>query len=160
MGILYFIMVFKNGFPIFCRIGWICEYWGIVRVFVIFKEKLFKASVVFRFDMSTIFFRFIWSLLIDLLENKDFTAFSSNVNEGIKAVLLFKRKDFTRTKSTKSTKSIKSIKSKKRIKSTKRQTNDFLLLRCFYAHENAVFFVLHTKKHKKHIKNIKTQISE
>ena len=157
MGILYFIMVFKNGLPIFCRIGWICEYWGIVRVFIIFKEKLFKVSFVFRFDMSTISFRFIWSLLIDLLENKDFTAFSSNVNEGIKAVLFFKRKDFTRTKSTKSTKSIKSI------KSTKRQTNDFLLLRCFYAHENTVFFVLHTKKHKKHkkhIKNIKTQISE
>ena len=58
---------------------------------------------------------------------------------------------------------MKSIKSINSIKSTKRQTNDFLLLRCFYAHKNAVFFVSHTKKHKKHkkhIKSIKTQISE
>ena len=30
--------------------------------------------------------------------------FSSNLNEGIKAVLFFLRKDFTHTKSTKSTK--------------------------------------------------------
>ena len=29
------------------------------------------------------------------------TKISSNINEGIKAVLFFKRKDFTRTKSTK-----------------------------------------------------------
>ena len=47
-----------------------------------------------------------------------------------------------------------------RIKSTKRQASDFLFLRYFYAHKNAAFFVLHTKKHKKHIKSIKTQISE
>ena len=48
------------------------------------------------------------------------------------------------------------------IKSTKCQTNDFLL-RCFYVHKNAVFFVSHTKKHKKHkkhIKSTKTQINE
>ena len=56
--------------------------------------------------------------------------------------------DFTRTKSIKST------------KSTKRQTSEFLPLRCFYAHKNAVFFVLHKKKHKKRIKSIKTQISD
>ena len=42
------------------------------------------------------------------------------------------------------------IKSIKSTKSTKRQTSDFLPLRCFYAHKNAVFFVSHTKKHKKH----------
>ena len=76
----------------------------------------------------------------------------------------------------KSTKSIKSKqvtfllldvfdvhKSVNSIKSTKRQTNDSLLLRCFYAHKNAVFFVSHTKKrkkHKKHTKNIKADISE
>ena len=38
-----------------------------------------------------------------LFAGKTFLAavFSSNVNEGIKAVLFFKRKDFTRTKSTK-----------------------------------------------------------
>ena len=72
----------------------------------------------------------------------------------------FSRKDFTHTKSTKS------------IKSTKTQINDFhsdvfythikhkkhknhksfLLVRCFYAHKNNVFFV--------HIKSIKTHISE
>ena len=45
---------------------------------------------------------------------------------------------------------IKSIKSIKSAKSTKRQTSDFLLLRCFYAHKNAVFLVSHSKKHKKH----------
>ena len=28
--------------------------------------------------------------------------------------------------------------------------SDFLPLRCFYEHENAAFFVSHTKKHKKH----------
>ena len=78
----------------------------------------------------------------------------------------FLNKDFTRTKSTKSTKRKQATFTQmffmhiRSIKSTKRQTNDFLLLRCFYAHKNAVFFVLHTKKHKKHIKGIKTQISE
>ena len=85
---------------------------------------------------------------------------SSNINEGIKAVLFFKRKDFTRKKSTKSTKRkqatfthtfftrIKRIKSIKSTKSSKRQTSDFLFLRCFYAHKNAAFFVLHTKSTK------------
>ena len=38
--------------------------------------------------------------------------------------------------------------------------DDFLLLTCFYVHKNAVFFVSHTKKHKKHIKSTKTQMSE
>ena len=55
------------------------------------------------------------------------------------------------------------IKSIKSIKSTKRETNDFLLLRWFYVHKNAVFFVSHTKnhkKHKKHTKSIKTQITK
>ena len=47
------------------------------------------------------------------------------------------------------TKSIKSI------KSTKRQTSNFLPFGCFYAHKNVVFFILHTKKHKKHKKHIK-----
>ena len=47
-----------------------------------------------------------------------------------------------------------------RIKSTKRQTSDFLLLDVFYAHKNAVFFVSHTKKYKKHTKSIKMQISK
>ena len=56
-------------------------------------------------------------------------------------------------------KSIKTIKTKKSI-STKHQTNDFLLLRCFYVHKNAVSFVLHTKKHKKHIKRINLQRSK
>ena len=65
---------------------------------------------------------------------------SSNINEGIKAVLFFNRKDFTRTKSTKSTKRKQAtftqtfftrIKSIKSTKSTKRQTSNFLLLRCF-----------------------------
>ena len=74
------------------------------------------------------------------------------------AVLVFKRKDFTHTKSTKSTKrkqmtftqmflmSIKSTKStkkskkaQKRTKSTKRQT--LFLLDVFYAHKNITFFV-------------------
>ena len=59
---------------------------------------------------------------------------SSNVNESIRAVLFFERKDFTCTKSTKSTKS---------IKSTKRKQATFLLLDVFYAH----------KKHKKHKKH-------
>ena len=73
---------------------------------------------------------------------------SSNINEGIKSILFFKRKHFTRTKSTKTTNSIKRklatltkmffihIKSTKSTKSTKRQTHDFLLLRRFYAHKN------------------------
>ena len=100
--------------------------------------------------------------VLQILTNKK----SSNINEGIKAVLFFKRKDFTRTKSTKSTKRKQATFTQmffmriKSIKSTKRQTSDFLPLRCFYAHKNAAFFVLHTKKHKKHMKSIKTQISE
>ena len=53
---------------------------------------------------------------------------SSNINEGIKAVLFFKRKDFTHTKSTKSTKST--------------QTSNFHS-DVFYTH----------KKHKKHKKH-------
>ena len=107
--------------------------------------------------------------------HQSFFVESSNINEGIRVVLFFLQKDLTHTKSTKSTKrkqatftqtffthmkSIKSIKKTKSTKSTKRQTSDFLFLRCFYAHKNAAFFVLHTKKHKKHIKSIKTQISE
>ena len=81
---------------------------------------------------------------------------SSNINEGIRAVLFFKRKDFTRTRSTKKHKNhktltsdfhldvfmrIKSMKNIKSTKSTKCQTDDLLLLRCFYAHKNAVFYV-------------------
>ena len=84
----------------------------------------------------------------------------------------FLQKDFTHTKSIKSMKSIKSTKSTKSkqatftwmffmrlksIKSTKCQTSNFLPYRCFYAHKNAAFFVLHAKKaqkaqkaHKKH----------
>ena len=50
---------------------------------------------------------------------------------------------------------IKSIKSTKNIKSTKHQTSNFLSLRCFHVHENAAFFVSHTKKHKKHKKHEK-----
>ena len=76
-----------------------------------------------------------------------------------------------KTRSTKSTKSIKSTKHKqatftqmffyphkkhKSIKSPKRQTSDFLPLRCFCAHNNTIFIVLHTKKHKKHKKHIKS----
>ena len=68
-----------------------------------------------------------------------------------------------KTQSTKSTKSIKSTKHNqttftqmffyphkkhKSIKSPKRQTSDFLPLRCFYAHNNTVFIVLHTKSTK------------
>ena len=80
---------------------------------------------------------------------------SSNINEGIKAVLFFKRKDFTRTKSTKSTKSKQAtvtqafftcIKTIKSTKITKRQTSDFLFLRCFNAHKNAGFFCFYTQK--------------
>ena len=48
------------------------------------------------------------------------TLFSSNVNEVIRAVLIFfLRRDFRRTQSTKSTNSIKGTKSTKSIKSTK-----------------------------------------
>ena len=105
----------------------------------------------------------------------------SNINEGIKAVLIFKRKDFTRTKSTKSTKRIKSIKRKqatftqtffthrksitsiKSTKNTKCQTSHFLFLECFYAHKNAVFFCLTHKKaqkaHRKH-KNANKRIGD
>ena len=87
-----------------------------------------------------------------------------------KLLCFFLREDFTRTKKQKKHKKhkkhktqtsdfpplrcffmrMKSIKSIKSTKSTKRQTSDFLPLRCFYAHKNAVFFVSHTKKHKKH----------
>ena len=104
-----------------------------------------------------------WKLGRKLTENQ-----SSIVNEGIRAILnlfiyFFLQEDFTRTKSTKSTKRkqatfflldvfirIKTIKSIKTTKSTKRQTIDFLPLRCFYAHKNAVSFVSHTKKLKKY----------
>ena len=54
---------------------------------------------------------------------------------------------------------IKGIKSKKSIK---RQTSDFLPLRCSYVHKNAAF-LFHTQKSiesTKSIKIIKTQISE
>ena len=115
---------------------------------------------------------------------------SSNINEGIKAVLIFYKKishaqkaqkahnvskqlslrcflyaqkaqkaqnvkqaTFTQTFYT-HTKSIKSI------KSTKRQTSNFLPFRCFYVHKNVVFFVLHTKKHKKYITSTKTHIDK
>ena len=45
---------------------------------------------------------FIIKLEIPFCQNKDnIVLFSSNINEGIRAVLFFKRKDFTRTKSTK-----------------------------------------------------------
>ena len=60
---------------------------------------------------------------------------------------------------------IKSKKSTKSIKGTKRQTSDFLPVRCFYAHKNAVF-LFHTQKSIKSIKSTKsikitkTQISE
>ena len=80
---------------------------------------------------------------------------SSNINEGIKAILFFKQKDFTRTKSTKSTKRKQVTFTQmffmhiRSIKSTKRETTDFLLLRCFYAYKNAFFFVSHTKKAQK-----------
>ena len=64
-----------------------------------------------------------------------------------------KQATFTQTFYT-HTKSIKSI------KSTKCQTSNFLPFRCFYAHKNVVFFVLHTKKDKKHITSTKTHIGK
>ena len=69
----------------------------------------------------------------------------------IRAVLFFKQKDFTRTKSTKSTKRTKSTKSTKSIKRTKKhktQRSDFPLLRCYLCAQKAqnvkqtTFFVL------------------
>ena len=47
---------------------------------------------------------------------------SCNINGGTRVVLFFKRKDFTRKKSTKSTKSTKNVKS---TKSTKRKQATF-----------------------------------
>ena len=98
---------------------------------------------------------------------------SSNINEGIKAVLFFNWKDFTRTKSTKSTKRMQAIfllldvsyehkkhKKHKNHKKHKTSNNKFLPLRCFYVHKNAFFFVSHTKKYQKHIKSIKRKISD
>ena len=92
--------------------------------------------------------------------------FSSNINEGIKAVLFFKQKDFTRTKSPKRKqatftqifftliKSIKSIKSAKKYKKAQKSTKaqkaqkaqnakqaTFFLLDVFCAHKNVAFFV-------------------
>ena len=79
---------------------------------------------------------------------------------------------FIRTKSTKSTKHkqatlarmffirIKSIKPQKVQKAQNLKQATFLLLDVFIAHKNAVFFVLYTKKHKKHIKSTKTHIGE
>ena len=55
---------------------------------------------------------------------------------------------------------MKSIKITKSIKSTKRKQATFFLLDIFIAHENVIFFVLHTKKAQKAQKNTKTQISE
>ena len=101
---------------------------------------------------------------------------SSNINESIKAVFFFFTERFQTPKKHKTDKKYKkhkkhkkrkmqirdfhsevfickkSAKSTKITKDTKHQRSDFLLLRCFYAHENTVFLV--------HIKNIKTQISE
>ena len=86
--------------------------------------------------------------------------FSSNRNEVIRAVLFFLRKDFTHTKSTKRKQAtftqmfffahIKHKKHKKYIKAQNVKHAIFFFLDVFYAHKNAVFFVLHTKKHKKH----------
>ena len=70
-----------------------------------------------------------------------------------------KQATFTQTFYTR----IKSIKSTKSIKNTERQTSDFLPLRSFYAHKNAVFFCFTHKKaqkaHKKH-KNANKRISD
>ena len=51
--------------------------------------------------------------------------------------MTFTLRRFIRTKSTKNIKS---------IKSTKRQTSDFLLLECFYVHKNTVFYTQKAQK--------------
>ena len=94
---------------------------------------------------------------------------SSNKNEDIKAVLFFKRKDFTRTIKHQKHKTQASNfhsdvfhahKKHKKYKKAQNVKQAIFFLDILYAHKNAVFFVLHTKKHKKHIKSTKTQISE
>ena len=82
---------------------------------------------------------------------------SSNINEGIKAVFFFNRKDFTHTKSTKSTKStkpkqatlaqmffnpIKSIKSMKNTKSTKKHKKKRIKSTKTHIGKQATFFPL------------------
>ena len=84
--------------------------------------------------------------------------FSSNRNEGIRAVPFFLRKDFTHTKSTKPKQAtftqmfffahIKHKKHKKYIKVQNVKQAIFFFLDVFYTHKNAVFFVLHTKSTK------------
>ena len=81
---------------------------------------------------------------------------SSVVNEAIRAILdlfiiFFLQEDFTHTKSTKRMQATfllldvfyahKKHKKHKKQKKHKTYTNDFLPLRCFYVHKNAVFFV-------------------
>ena len=56
---------------------------------------------------------------------------SSNIDEGIKAVLFFKRKDFTSTKSTKSIKKHKKHKTQTSDFHSDVFYADFLPLRCF-----------------------------
>ena len=113
-----------------------------------------------------------------------FCASSSNINDGIKAVLFFLRKDFACTKKHKMQRSNflldvfyvhKKHKKAQKAQNTKQVT--FFLLDVFYVHKNAACFVfvhldyfkllcfftrkfyMH-KKHRKHIKSIKTQISK
>ena len=62
------------------------------------------------------------------------------------------QKNMKSTKSTKRKQAMR-IKSIKSSTSRKCQTGDILLLRCFYPHRHAAFFVLHVKKHKKHKKH-------
>ena len=76
---------------------------------------------------------------------------SSNVIQGIRAVLFFKQKDFTRTKST------KAQKAQKVQKAPNVKQAIFFHLDVSYAHKNVVFFVF---THKKSTKSTKTQISE
>ena len=108
---------------------------------------------------------------------------SSNINEGIRAgfflFFFFVKRFYTHEKHKKHKKHKKQKKAqnvkeatfllldilyahKKHKKHEKHKTSssDFLPCRCFYVHKNTAFFVSHTKKHKKHIKSIKTQISE
>ena len=56
-----------------------------------------------------------------------------------------------------------SIKSIKSTKNTKRKQATFFFLDVFYAHKNAVFFALHTRKYKKAHKkynNVNKRISD
>ena len=80
---------------------------------------------------------------------------SSNINEGIRAVLFFKRKDFARTKSAKSTKrkqatftqmffflcaqKMQKAQNAQKVQNARQVT--FFLLDVFYVHKNAAFFV-------------------